>query len=119
MKSKSTLKEKKILFKIKNLSENILKKTKLLPKTNFAYSYLISELIIVNLEIENIIFNKKKNPVPETLKILDNLNYKVGLIKKNNIHSDLKKVKDSHLLKKNLMKNYFKIFGQIIHLINI
>jgi len=108
MKSKSILNEKKILIKIKNLSENILKKTKFLPKTNFAYSYLISELIIVNLEIENIIFNKKKNPVPETLKILDNLNYKIDLIKKNNIHSNLKKVKRQSFIKEKSHEELFQ-----------
>ena len=76
------IKEKKILFKIKNISDNIIKKTRLLPKTKFVYSYLISELILINLEIENIIFKKNNNPVNDTLKVLESLNYKIKLIKK-------------------------------------
>ncbi len=63
-----------------------------MPKTNFAYSYLISEIILVNLEIENIIFKKNYNPIDDTIKILKGLDYKIDLIKKNNIHSDKKKI---------------------------
>ena len=47
MTNKIEKKNKQTLSKIFTLSEKIIKKTKLLPKTNFAYSFLIAELILV------------------------------------------------------------------------
>ncbi len=101
MKKTLKIKEQKILSKIFKKSENIYNKTKKLPKTKFIYSYLISELILINLEIENIIFKKNYNPINDTIKILDYLIYKIDLIKKNNIHSDKTGIK-KQLFKKEI-----------------
>ena len=108
MRVRIKIKEKKILSKISNISENIIKKTKTLPKTNFAYSLLISEIILTNLEIENIIFKKDYNPVPNTLKVLESLSYKIDLIKNNNIHSDLTKVGKQSFVKEKSHEELFQ-----------
>ena len=101
-------KEKKILSKITNITKNIIKKSKLLPKTNFTYSFIISEIILANLEIENIIFKKNYNPVPDTFKILENLSYKIDIIKKNNIHSDLIKIRKQPFTKEKSHEELFQ-----------
>ena len=103
-------KEKNLLSELSNISNGIIKKTKLLPKTNFAYTFLISELILVNLEIENIIFKKNYNPTPDTFKILENLSYKIDLIKKNNIHSDFTKINKETFIKE---KSHEKLFQKL------
>jgi ubiquinone/menaquinone biosynthesis C-methylase UbiE len=104
----ATIKEKKILLKIKNISDNIIKKTRFLPKTKFAYSYLISELILANLEIENIIFKSNHDPVTDTLKVLESLSYKIKLIKKNNVHSDFAKVEKQLFIKEKSHEELFQ-----------
>lgn len=104
---KKLIKNKKVheIFKI---SELIIKKTRNLPKTRFVFSYLISEIILVNLEIENIIFKKNYNPIKDTIKILENLKYKIELIKKNNIHSNKVKVKKQFFKKEKSHEELFQ-----------
>tara|TARA_B110000977_G_scaffold201862_1_gene299480 strand:- start:12685 stop:13749 length:1065 start_codon:yes stop_codon:yes gene_type:complete len=108
MTNKIEKKNKQTLSKIFTLSEKIIKKTKLLPKTNFAYSFFIAELILVNLEIENLIFKKDYNPSADTFKILENLIYKVDLIKKNNIHSDKTKIGKQTFVKEKSHEELFQ-----------
>ena len=48
-------KYKKTITKILKIRDKILKKTISLHKTNFVYSFLIPEIILMNLEIENLI----------------------------------------------------------------
>ena len=62
MKTTNKKKDKKILKIINDLSKKIIKNTKNLPKTKFVFSYLISEIILINLEIENLIFKRNYNP---------------------------------------------------------
>ena len=48
---------------IKNLEEetkNILKIIKKIKTTKFNYYFIINEIILINLKIENILFEKKK-----------------------------------------------------------
>ena len=112
-------KYKKTITKILKIRDKILKKTISLPKTNFVYSFLIPEIILMNLEIENLIFKKNYDPTGDTIKILENLDYKIGIIKKNNIHSDKKKIEKQNFIKENLIKSFFKNFGPIILLKNM
>lgn len=109
MKASTEINNRKILLKVSKISKKIVNKTKLLPKTNFAISLLISEVILANLEIENIIFKKNYYPLPAILKVLDHLSYKIDLIKKNNIHSDLTKVLKQPFNKEKSHKQIFNI----------
>ena len=59
MKANTKTIKKKILLKVSKISKKIINKTlRFLPKTNFAISFLISEIILANLEIENIILKE-------------------------------------------------------------
>ena len=61
------------------------------------------------MEIENIIFKRNYYPVPAILKVLDNLSYKIDLIKKNNIHSNMTKVLKQPFNKEKSHKQIFNI----------
>ena len=65
-----TKRDKKKLKIIYDLSKKLVKNTKNLPKTKFVFSYLISEIILINLEIENLIFKKNYNPSVDTVNLL-------------------------------------------------
>ena len=101
-------KYKKTITKILKIRDKILKKTISLPKTNFVYSFLIPEIILMNLEIENLIFKKNYDPTGDTIKILENLDYKIGIIKKNNIHSDKKKIEKKNFIKEKSHQELFQ-----------
>ena len=101
-------KYKKTITKILKIRDKILKKTISLPKTNFVYSFLIPEIILMNLEIENLIFKKNYDPTGDTIKILENLDYKIGIIKKNNIHSDKKKIEKQNFIKEKSHQELFQ-----------
>ena len=103
-----TIKEKNILLKISKFSDRIYKKTKHLPKTKFAFSFLMYEIILANLEIENIIFKKDYNPTPGTLKILESLDYKIDLIINNNKFSDKTKIIKQPFLREKTHKELFQ-----------
>ena len=53
----------------------------------------------MNLEIENLIFKKNYDPTSDIIKILENLDYKIGIIKRI-IFIQIKKMKNKILLKK-------------------
>ncbi len=108
MKTTNKKKDKKILKIINDLSKKIIKNTKNLPKTKFVFSYLISEIILINLEIENLIFKRNYNPSVDTINLLKNLIYKIQLIKKNNIHSDKVKINQQTFKKEKSHEELFQ-----------
>ena len=100
-------KYKKIIKKILKIRDKILKKTISLPKTNFVYSFLIPEIILMNLEIENLIFKKNYDPTGDTIKILENLDYKIGIIKRI-IFIQIKKIEKQNFIKEKSHQELFQ-----------
>ena len=66
--------------KIIQLKNKIIKKTRNLPNTNFANRFLINELILLNLEVENLVFDKNNNPTKKTELLLNYFMYNYIII---------------------------------------
>ena len=92
------------------IAKKIVRSANKLPKTLFAYHHLINELILINLETENILLKKNKNPNQEIFNLLVNLEKKIQIIKNTNKFSNLKKIKDELFIKE---KSHNKLFQNL------
>ena len=69
---------------LNRIAKKIVRSANKLPKTLFAYHHLINELILINLETENILLKKNKNPKQGIFNLLVNLEKKIQIIKNTN-----------------------------------
>ena len=94
-----------------------------LPKNIFFTKNLINELVLLNLKIEKILFNKKNNlgnPVLVAYKLLYELKERLKeLSNLKNFSDDEKKVNIKKFCREISHKIFFKICGQILIYRNI
>tara|TARA_A100000164_G_C21853551_1_gene746287 strand:- start:250 stop:1272 length:1023 start_codon:yes stop_codon:yes gene_type:complete len=95
---------------IDRIVKKIIKSTNKLPKTLFVYYHLINELILINLETENILLKKNKNPKQGIINLLVNLDKKIQIVKNTNKFSNLRKIKCELSTKE---KSHKKLFNKL------
>ena len=91
---------------------SILKKIDKLNITKFNYHFVINEIILINLKIENILFNKKGNPISPSLRILKNFNNYISELKQLKNHDKKISLKKNNFIKENDHKILFQNLWQ-------
>tara|TARA_B100001063_G_C16758660_1_gene554666 strand:+ start:1467 stop:2504 length:1038 start_codon:yes stop_codon:yes gene_type:complete len=97
---------------IRKECKSILKKIDKLNITKFNYHFVINEIILINLKIENILFNKKGNPISPSLRILKNFNNYISELKQLKNHDKKISLKKNNFIKENDHKILFQNLWQ-------
>jgi ubiquinone/menaquinone biosynthesis C-methylase UbiE len=79
--------------------KKIVNKVSKINKTLFIFHFIVNEIILLELEIENILFqNKNKDPVIPALNLIKNLNKKIDKIISLQNHDGLVQIKKNSLV---------------------